>query len=511
MNRVFITVIHMRQLRQIFNILAEFDMLCPELRDAVTAHKNHLRLLNLVLWLKKNALLSPENFNLALEHAEPRSLDLMLLELDEIEILPQERFVLAAKHPKPIELMEAIRQLQDSKRWTKEIFSCVVTHHDPEIARAIIVLPKDALTPKNLELLRSHPNSKNLACAFVQLIQMARFTDACRDMVYHHQHPHAVTLVFSYLHKAGIATQENLACLTADNHTSLVIDETLRYLWPRIPTHRLTQVNFERLLVAAEQPNPKERLTEARDQILANIPQAGAGHVAYLNPAQSTHTVSVHRTVSVSAATLMRAYGDGLDLDDTIDAIKTFLNGLDDSPKHQAAKRCIEHITETGYTFSDTSGVSIRQLLALAYTAIHDDKKRLGLLQDAMDCFVEGLYEIQRGYNIDRGQGPEEGVDFPICSAGAFNKIIEKLKGIHQDVEIFYITREGAALKFSRIANASAKAHLQILAAPKTAEEYLNNKNLLERLKADNTLEFIWENIKEEIEKQKSVENLDDA
>jgi hypothetical protein len=42
----------------------------------------------------------------------------------------------------------------------------------------------------------------------------------------------------------------------------------------------------------------------------------------------------------------------------------------------------------------------------LAFTAIHDETKRQGTLEDALALFVEGLYEIQRGDNLN-----EDGID----------------------------------------------------------------------------------------------------
>jgi hypothetical protein len=145
--------------------------------------------------------------------------------------------------------------------------------------------------------------------------------------------------------------------------------------------------------------------------------------------------------------------------------------------------------------------VSTRQLLALAYTAINDASKRSGSLADAQYLFVEGLYEIQRGYNLDDAGHDRGGEDRPICTGGAFNKLMEKLNGIHQDVEVYYITQEGASSKFIRLAAAHADAYLQSLVAG-TANDYRRVKDLLQELKTDGSLTPIWEKIKAGVERE---------
>jgi len=113
---------------------------------------------------------------------------------------------------------------------------------------------------------------------------------------------------------------------------------------------------------------------------------------------------------------------------------------------------------------------------------------------------VEGLYESQRGYNIEFGQGPEQGQDAPICVAGTFNKVMEKLNGIHTDVELFFITREGASSKFQRLAQEHAKAYLQTQVESVNAGNHQSVQDLLERLNKDGSLEPIWEAIKTQVQ-----------
>ncbi|PJD95490.1 MAG: hypothetical protein CK426_09310, partial [Legionella sp.] len=262
----------------------------------------------------------------------------------------------------------------------------------------------------------------------------------------------------------------------------------------------LTQENFVRV---AEYANPMAALQRALDVILAQDVQVrqhlpGApGPAAAFNRAQSTHTASVHRSVSASAARLMENYGTGLNLAATIEKIKSDVNGLNNSFKHLAVKRCIEHIASPYNTFTDLSGVTTRQLLALAYLAIHDESKRQGTREEAQALFINGLYEIQRGYNLDaQGIDNQSPHDAPICLAGTFNKLMEKLNGIHPDVELCFITHEGLGLKFPKVAEDCVCNHLNHLASPETATGYVIVKKLLD----SNGLEPIWDKIKAAVE-----------
>ena len=171
--------------------------------------------------------------------------------------------------------------------------------------------------------------------------------------------------------------------------------------------------------------------------------------------------------------------------------------------KNDAAKRCIDRITAADYSFTDPlSGVSTRQLLALTYTAIHDRSKCSASLEDAKSLLVEGYYETQRGYNLD-DEGVDKGdlTDGFICTSGTFNKIIEKLDRIHRDVEIYYITKEGANLKFPKLVEEHALDYLRRIASPKTDEDYRQCQAILASMRQENSLEPIWDKIKARVER----------
>jgi hypothetical protein len=217
----------------------------------------------------------------------------------------------------------------------------------------------------------------------------------------------------------------------------------------------------------------------------------------HANHAQNTHTTSVHSSVSESAKRLKNSYAFTFELEKTIKQIKSYVLSLESSFKNDAAKRCIERITADDYTHTDVvSEVSTRELLAFAFVAVHDEIKRTASLEDALNLFIEGLYEIQRGYNLnEHGVDDESQNDGTICLAGTFNKLMEKLNGIHSDVEVYFITHEGAYAKFPKLVAHHSLTYLNGLTRPKTAKDYLSIKKLLDNMQ-DNGIEPIWDKIK---------------
>ena len=262
----------------------------------------------------------------------------------------------------------------------------------------------------------------------------------------------------------------------------------------------------QNVMTALRDPDMRRRIRNGEITI-ENV--MGVRHYAYvvavpnINDAQSTHNPSVHQTVSESATRLAKLYKsriDGAGLESTIKKVKFYIHRLpDDSLKNQAAKRGFLRIVAPNYTFTDSrSQVTIRQLLALVFLAIHDDEKRAGSLEDAKMQFVEGLYEIQREYNISESGVDQGGGDICTCPPGTFNKLIEKLQGIHPDCVVLHITEGTASTKLPAVVREEAMQYLETFAKPNTAEALLTFTRLMAQVKKDG-VEVIWEHIKEPI------------
>lgn len=449
-------------------ILAEAGLLTDENRALVAAHRDPFYLATVMHILLKKELLTKENFALLTPRDKFDHLTIALWDLNQIGLLSQDIFVSIVSHANPRNLQNAF----------------TVLHH------------AEMLTPANRLCIAHLCNQDGVDSALGCLQQQHLLTQENFDRITNHPSPHCLGRVLLQLKFANLINAENFHALILPSHQILMTEETLFNIWDMIPSRQLNQVNYQRLLAAAAHENPIAALAQVRDQIIGRLP------TPVFNPSQSIHTASVHHTASASATKLMASYGHGLDFASALAAFSATIYTLDETPTYQAAKRCIARLIDSDDGFTDSSGISIKQLLALAFVAIHDDSKRTDdagypvSFANAHALLVDALYEIQRGYNLDAAGSDQDGEDHPICIAGTFSKLLEKLNGIHQDVAIYYITPASAAAKFSKVAQAQALAYLSALSSPTTVSAYLQIKGLIDTLNTDNSIGAIWNKIK---------------
>lgn len=296
----------------------------------------------------------------------------------------------------------------------------------------------------------------------IELLDAANILcDENRELIQNHTEPQLLSALLEDLHRVGIL---NAGWFNYFVHTrGIVLTLWRARIYELFRDGILNEENLELymrtipfvgdLIEELDRPEIRERAHGEADEPLRNLPvdidQEIPINQQVVNQTQSTHTASVHQSVSKSAQDLMTMYHDIFSLDKGIEEIKDFVKSLSLSPKHTAAQNAMTRLTSLDYVFTDPkSDVSTRQLLVLFWRAIHDDKNRQGSLEDAKKQFIDALYEIQRGYNLDeRGVDNNQGDSF-ICTAGTFNKLIEKLQGIHPAATVLFITKETANLKF---------------------------------------------------------------
>lgn len=191
-----------------------------------------------------------------------------------------------------------------------------------------------------------------------------------------------------------------------------------------------------------------------------------------LNNSQSTHTASVHETSSESALKLYARYHDNINTDEKLGDVLTrfhsWINALPLSSTENnfnlrltAARRAYSRLSNPNYTYKDpVSNVSTRLLLGLTYLAINDTEQSIGSLQDAGLALIDGMYQIQREYNINSQGRDTCGDDRCCCSPGTFNKIIESICSIHKDVIISFVTPTTAGLKLQCVVKQEALRYL---------------------------------------------------
>lgn len=111
---------------------------------------------------------------------------------------------------------------------------------------------------------------------------------------------------------------------------------------------------------------------------------------------------------------------------------------------------------------------------------------------DALRAFVNGLYEVQRGYNINEENVDNGHEDAPICIVGTFNKLVSALWGLHPDCTITVITKETANAKLLPVILEKAMDFLKNEQRIRAREDFAV---LLREITSDQ-LTPIWENIK---------------
>ncbi len=464
--------------------------------NAVAKHKDPFTLAQSLSLLRKAKLLTGEsandNFNTIARHQYPTYATQALLELSEANLLAGEsasdNFNAVAKHPDPLSVSRVFSFLSEANLLAGDSASdnrkVVATHQRPWA----------------LGLLLSMLNRANLLAGD---LASDNFNAVAR-----HQSTDVLYSAFSCFWGAAALNQINLTQLIA--FTPILFgNEVTRDCWDRIPRRALTQTHITAIFDLCRQHHADD--TNGRiafvDYVNREVlPQDVVRHdarVPVMNEAQSTHTASVHQSISQSAIKLMQAYGTLISGDRLAATIQNILDDLahlpQDTPYIDVAKRCLQRLIAYDYSFTDrTSTVSTKQLLALAWIAIHDDIKRTGTLTDAKKLFIEGLYDAQRGNNLSKENVDNEGRDASICAAGTFNKLMEKLNGIHADVEMIFITPATAALKLPVIVREEDVKYLASLANPSSLSECLAVVRIMQQEKSEGA-EVIWPAIKDKV------------
>ncbi|WP_218814280.1 hypothetical protein [Rickettsiella endosymbiont of Dermanyssus gallinae] len=359
----------------------------------------------------------------------------------------------------------------------------------------------DLLIAQNFYVVVSQDSPILIARALCALKHVGLFTFKNINAIKRHANPKSICAILCKLHEMDRLTKVNLNQLLHLNDSYLLV-YAANFIFPAIPYHLFTQAVFRQIIIRVQQANQRQ-LDQCLDQLLGrnnNIPIP-----PLLNNEQSTHTASIHQSVSESATKLLARYGatlEGVGLEDTLNKIKAYVEGLDNSSvKNKASKRCIKRVIDTNDIFIDPiSKINFQELLALVFLAIQDDKNRLGDKEDAYLQFIEGLYEIQRGYNLSETGTDQGGADKPICMAGTFNKLIEKLQSIHLGCEARFITQKIASLKLPAVVHKIVIRYwnLKTLSHPKTAEAFLWFTSLVKRI-TTNFFEKNWSKIKEQV------------
>ncbi|MES2142416.1 MAG: hypothetical protein V4471_06025 [Pseudomonadota bacterium] len=394
-----------------------------------------------------------------------------------------------------------------------------------KLSKSLMLLKNENyLTLENYKLVSTNLHYPDIVFQFSQALVVLRNNQLddirWKNEAYNSEHPLQLVFLFKELNKAGILSDTNLALLKKITMPNCF----LRLLRVLNRLHSLTEENFEKLirldrvlassyliyeklsrmksislellsevfLISAEDLDKTTKL-EKIEQLLEREEGASLNKPRLsINREQSTHVSSVQFSISQSAKHFLQKYGEKItasNLDknflEITDELKTLAS--DNNVKNRAALNALEKIISQSDYIEPISKLNLRELLVLLWEGINDDSQRISSLLDAKVQIIEGLYEIQRGGNID-AFGQDNGLpDEAICCTGAFNKLVEKMVGVHQFAEVINITPELAATKFPLVVKAKAVDYLISL----DHERLLLTYDLLK----EEGIPFIWKHI----------------
>jgi hypothetical protein len=491
-------------------------------RDAVAGHQDLYKVALALKLLQTVGLLAGEsaqaNFNAVAEHQNPDKVVVALTFLQTVGLLTEEsaqaNFNAVAGHQLPDKVAAALHCLPKAGLLTRESAQAnrdavvghqklyevaiaieslhsdgllagasaqanrdaVAGHQDPfGVARTLKTLQTAGLltgasAQANRDAVAGHQDPFGVALA-LKLLQTAGLltgvsAQANRDAVAGHQNPDKVTHALEALQTAGLIAARNEQSQTRFDrlisYSNILCSTETHMLWDRIPTHALTEVHWNSIIqiCRANQVNPVVGQLHFTRYVNRELLHINPNQPQALNGGQSTHTASVHQTVSESAIRLNTRYGNNIgDLRAKLKEIEVWVNAQEG---HEVEKRGFQQLAHSPYEFVEpTSKITTKMLMALSWTAIHDDSMRMGTLDDAKVLFLEGLFEIQRAYNLNDAFEDRGGQDKAACASGTFNKFIEKLVGVHPDAELKYITKQGAMRKLIPLIREAATCYAE--------------------------------------------------
>ena len=212
---------------------------------------------------------------------------------------------------------------------------------------------------------------------------------------------------------------------------------------------------------------------------------------------QSTHTSSINISALSSAENLFKTYQSKLNRNIHRKIYHSFLELPAGHIKIEAAKRFVRNLFKLHHGERQKEYLKLYKLFITCCMAVDDTEKLLCKKSEALDKLMTGMYEIQRGYNLDEFFNDDGGpVDKPICVDGSFNKLVECLTGVHPDCQLIILTEGQASMKFNIVVQEEAKKYLSEIESTLTLE---NKSSLLMKFKNSdlNETSVIWNEIKE--------------
>jgi len=276
-----------------------------------------------------------------------------------------------------------------------------------------------------------------------------------------HQNSSRLTETVRLLYRAGLMEAESEHTQTRFenliSYSNILLTKNTISLWKQIPEDALTEAHWNRIIQICRenQVNPEE----GRVQFTRYVNRERLHQPQTFNARKSTHTASVHQTVSESAMRLYNRYRNNVG--DLRVKLKEIEDWVAAQGEHEVEMHAFQQLAHSPYAFvEERSKITTQMLMALSWDAIHDDSMRMGSLDDAKILFLQGLFDIQRAYNLSHTFENRNEKDKTDCASGTFNKFIEKLVRVHPYAELKYIIKQKAMMKLMPMIRAAATDYL---------------------------------------------------
>ncbi|GJM06993.1 MAG: hypothetical protein DHS20C10_07270 [marine bacterium B5-7] len=212
-------------------------------------------------------------------------------------------------------------------------------------------------------------------------------------------------------------------------------------------------------------------------------------HSTERNPRQSAHGTVVHEDIVKALHTLYDLYHEGLDVDANINAMRTCLNSVDiEKLREKNRGKDVQHILVTAEdpqaylkaakaTFNRLIGYMKNKnyrhfnktnycgILALVWSAIHDDNRCQGNLAMRQEGLLRSLYEVNQSYlnddaHVDAGNATDSNA---ACPQGHMAILIAGLNSVHKDIEIRFMSGKIVLDSAAWYAQSSATSTIETL------------------------------------------------
>lgn len=361
---------------------------------------------------------------------------------------------------------EGLRALQAEEMLNQENFDSMLgagekkgySYHMSVVDGLIKLHRATILTKENREAILKHDNSYTVASVYVELSRANILNDITRASVLKFRAHYEVSCVLS-----GVQLLSSSNLLNDENYSRFIQNRGCftYFLLTRLPSHLFNQIVFDQIITLGDENTIDEYVhtllaQQEREQHAHNVhPQET------INEGQSTHTASVHKSVTESLIRLKARYGSSKRINQlACEGALQFAYAINEKNfpeiealKRNAAKDFLCKVSKIWDEEEAGSKVSIQAMLGYIWQAMHDTNLLKCDSRTAEILFIEHLYEITRGYNIDDvGKDNGQDQDLAICISGTINKLVDTLNGgLHPDIDIIFVTKKTAAVKLTII------------------------------------------------------------